>query len=130
MEHGYLDMNDVVSHLRCTARSSTVALVRIPELQDHFIKRVLDIGADGFIAPGVDTPKKLRAAIEAARYAPGGSRGMGGDRATSWAQQLSTHVEAANENVFIVPLLESMDAASNLDAMIELAVQATLRVQV
>jgi len=123
MEHGYLDMNDVVSHLRCTARSNTVALVRIPELQDHFIKRVLDIGADGFIAPGVDTPEKLRTAIEAARYAPRGSRGMGGDRATTWAQQLSSHVETANENVLIVPLLESVAAANHLEAMIELALQ-------
>ena len=44
-EHGHLDWKEIVDHLRATNRSSTVALVRIAELNIGLVKRALDIGA-------------------------------------------------------------------------------------
>src|SRR6188474_2331884 len=67
-EHGHLDWNDLLQHVRATVRSHTVALVRIAELNAGIIKRVLDLGADGVIIPWIETAEQVRQAVEMARY--------------------------------------------------------------
>src|SRR6266851_8587001 len=62
-EHGHLDWKEIIEHLRATARSDTVALVRIAELNGALIKRALDIGADGIVVPWIETPEQLRQAV-------------------------------------------------------------------
>src|SRR6186997_3516160 len=74
-EHGHLDWKEIVEHLRATARSETVALVRIAELNGGLIKRALDIGADGIVVPWVETVEQLKQAVAYARYPQEGLRG-------------------------------------------------------
>ena len=62
-EHGHLDWQDVVQHVRASVRSNTVALVRISELNCALIKRVLDIGADGIIIPWMETAEQVEQAV-------------------------------------------------------------------
>src|SRR5688572_21868254 len=90
-EHGHLDWKEIVEHIRATVRSDTVALVRIAELNGGLIKRVLDIGADGFIVPWVETAEQLAQAVAYARYPVEGVRGIGAERATAWGQALAEH---------------------------------------
>src|ERR1700722_1474158 len=66
-EHGHLDWNEIVEHLRAAVRSETVALVRIAELDRGLIKRALDIGADGVVVPWMETEDQLRQAVAFAR---------------------------------------------------------------
>src|SRR5216110_325149 len=73
-EHGHLDWNDILDHVRATVRSDTVALVRIAELNIGLIKRVLDIGADGVVVPWIETAEQLQQAVAFAHYPPAGRR--------------------------------------------------------
>src|SRR3954462_13179682 len=57
-EHGHLDWTDIANHLRAAARSDTVALVRIAELNVGLIKRALDVGADGVVVPWVESAEQ------------------------------------------------------------------------
>src|SRR2546422_4045913 len=52
-EHGHLDFKEILEHVRVTHSSSTTPLVRIQEIEQGLIKRVLDIGADGILVPQV-----------------------------------------------------------------------------
>src|SRR5207245_944378 len=61
-EHGHLDWQEILEHVRATVRSDTVALVRVAELNAGLIKRVLDIGADGVVIPWVETVEQLERA--------------------------------------------------------------------
>ena len=45
MEHGHLGFREVMEHVRVVRGSPTTALVRVPEIGQSSIKRVLDIGA-------------------------------------------------------------------------------------
>src|ERR1700677_4549921 len=54
-EHGHLDWKEITEHVRATARSDTVALVRMPELNASLVKRALDIGPDGVVIPFIET---------------------------------------------------------------------------
>ena len=117
-EHGHLDWKEIAEHLRATVRSETVALVRLAELNGGAIKRALDIGADGVVIPWVETREQLEQAVRFARYPTEGIRGLGAERATAWGQALAEHAAEANENVFVVPIIETVRARDNLPEML------------
>lgn len=116
-EHGHLDWGDIVEHLRATARSDTVALVRVAELNGGLIKRALDLGADGVVVPWIETADQLQQAVAMSHYPPQGTRGIGAERATAWGQAIAEHTAEANEHVLVVPIIESIKAVSQIDRM-------------
>ncbi len=113
-EHGHLDWNEIVDHLRATVRSDTVALVRIAELNGGLIKRALDLGADGVVVPWIESAEQLRMAVEYSRYPVDGLRGIGAERATCWGQCFVEHTAEANEHVLVVPIMESIRAVRQI----------------
>src|SRR2546423_1786186 len=117
-EHGHLDWKEIVEHLRAAVRSDTVALVRIAECSVGLIKRALDIGADGVIIPWVESAEQLRQAVSFAHYPPDGVRGIGAERATCWGQCFVEHASEANENVMIIPIIESVRGGQNIREML------------
>lgn len=116
-EHGHLDWKDINSHIRAALRSDTVVLVRIAERSTILSKRALDIGADGIMIPWMEKVEEVEEAVRDCRYPPEGRRGIGGERATAWGQCLSEHAAEANENVLIVPMIESIAAIPNVATM-------------
>lgn len=116
-EHGHLDWKEIIDHLRATVRSDTVALVRIAELNNGLIKRALDIGADGVVIPWIESAEQLRQAVAFANYPTEGLRGIGGERATCWGQCLPEHTAEANENVLVVPIVETVRAIRQVPMM-------------
>jgi 2-keto-3-deoxy-L-rhamnonate aldolase RhmA len=113
-EHGSFDWSGIERHVRATVRSSTVLIVRVSELNISLFKRSLDIGADGVAVPFINTADQMRRAVEYAQYPPHGVRAVGGDRATCWGQCFAAHVAEANDNVLVLPNLETLEAAKNL----------------
>jgi 2-keto-3-deoxy-L-rhamnonate aldolase RhmA/quercetin dioxygenase-like cupin family protein len=119
-EHGHLDWKEINEHIRAGLRSDTVVLVRLAERNTSLTKRALDIGADGVVIPWVETVEELEEAIRDCHYPPEGRRGIGGERATAWGQCLAEHTSVANEQVLVIPLIESIAAIPNVPAMCEL----------
>lgn len=113
-EHGHLDWRDVMQHVRAAVRSETVVLVRLSHLEEGLIKRALDIGADGILIPHIETAAEMRKAVEYAKYPPQGTRGIGAERATAWGQCFAEHVKEANDNVLVIPVIESVKAGENI----------------
>jgi 2-keto-3-deoxy-L-rhamnonate aldolase RhmA len=113
-EHGHLDWKEILEHIRATARSDTVALVRVAELNGGLIKRALDIGADGVVIPWVETVAQLEKAVACAKFPPQGTRGIGAERATGWGECLAQHTQEANEHVLLVPIIETVTAGRNI----------------
>jgi 2-keto-3-deoxy-L-rhamnonate aldolase RhmA len=118
-EHGHLDWKEILEHVRATVRSDTVALVRVAELNASLIKRALDIGADGVVIPWIETAEQLRQAVAFATYPPEGIRGIGAERATAWGQCFVEHAQEANDNVLVVPIVESVKGGKNIQALLQ-----------
>jgi 2-keto-3-deoxy-L-rhamnonate aldolase RhmA len=118
-EHGHLDMKELYEHVRSAVRSNTVVLTRISELDQALIKKVLDIGVDGVIVPFIETAAQLEQAVSFAHYPPRGTRGVGGEMATSWGQAIPEHVREAKENTLVIPLLESVTVRDNIHDLCE-----------
>jgi 2-keto-3-deoxy-L-rhamnonate aldolase RhmA len=64
---GHFDWAQVLEHIRATARSETVALVRLPGASPELIKRALDLGAEGVLVSGVETADQLGSLVTGSR---------------------------------------------------------------
>jgi 2-keto-3-deoxy-L-rhamnonate aldolase RhmA len=79
----YVDLEHSAFSLETTGQLSVMALeagipalVRVPARTPEYISRVLDAGALGVIAPGIDSAAQAKEVVAAAKYPPLGSRGM------------------------------------------------------
>lgn len=120
-EHGHLDFREVLEHVRVTKNSETTPLVRIQEIEQGVIKRVLDLGAAGIIVPQVSCAAEVEHAVRFAKYPPWGNRGVGGERATRWGMSLAEYTHAANENTLVIPLIETTAAGAAIDSILSVS---------
>lgn len=111
MEHTSITLEGFQHQLAAMRRWNPVVLVRVPDHSPAFIKRVLDIGADGIIAPMTMDAQQAAALVAACRYAPLGSRGYGPRRATDYFRDTDAYVGQANDAIFVMPQIEHWHAA-------------------
>lgn len=115
-EHGALDPRDVLLILQ-TVAGRTPCLVRVPALDEAWVKRVLDAGADGIIVPQVSTAEQAERAVSLAHYPPRGTRGLGTARANRYGLGLAGQLDRAREQVVVVVQAETADAVKNIEAI-------------
>lgn len=117
-EHGHLDLKEVMEHLRATRGSKTLPLVRVQEVEQGLIKRVLDIGAAGILVPQVRSADEVARAVRFAKYPPEGVRGIGAERATRWGMGIRSHVRVANRKTLVIPIVECVEAMEDFPAIL------------
>lgn len=118
-EHGPLGFKEVVEHLRAVKGTTTTPLVRVPEIGQGVIKRMLDLGAEGLIVPQVYEAAEVERAVRLAKYPPWGIRGLGGERATEWGLSIVERAQAANRETMMVPMVETVAAGEVIDAILD-----------
>src|SRR4030095_10159159 len=45
--------------------------------------------------------------------------GMGAERATAWGQCLAEHVQEADQNILVIPIVETVTGGKNIDELIQ-----------
>src|SRR5437764_12167594 len=93
-------------------------LVRVAANQAYQICFALDAGARGIVVPMVNTSAEAEAAVRACRYFPLGNRSNAGVRG-EWGEfkTYRDYMEAVNNELVIVPMIETNEALVNLDAI-------------
>ena len=117
LEHGALSTRDAQLILQ-TAAPAVPALLRIPSHDEIWIKKALDIGAAGIIAPLVKTADEARRVVRCSHYPPGGTRSVGIARAQGYGQQFDAYVADANDLTTVILQIEHIDAVNNIDAIL------------
>ena len=117
-EHGHLGWAEILEHVRTVRDSNTTVLVRVPTIREDTVKRALDVGAHGVLLPLVRTREDVEAGMRFGRYPPAGRRGIGGERAVQWGLGLREYLEKANEETMIIPLIETREAAEDIDGIL------------
>lgn len=112
-QHGIQDFGEVVTMLQATTAGSSTPIVRTPWNEPGLIGRFLDAGALGIIVPMVNTREQAEAAVKACRYAPAGSRSMG--PVGAGVRHGSDYFAKANEEILVIPMIETAEAVSNVD---------------
>nr|MBA3846622.1 2-dehydro-3-deoxyglucarate aldolase [Planctomycetota bacterium] len=94
------------------------ALVRVTEIGVGPIKRALDMGAHGVVLPLVRGRGDVEAGFAHGRYPPLGRRGVGGERSVKWGLGFDEYLACANEELLIIPLIETREAVEDIDAIL------------
>lgn len=116
-QHGAVDYQTTVELIRAVEHGGSRAIVRVPWNEPGIIGKMLDAGAEGVIVPMVNTVEQAEAAVRACRYAPhGGARSFG---PTVAKLRHDDYVEWARDNVAVIPMIETAEALSNLDAILQ-----------
>jgi 2-keto-3-deoxy-L-rhamnonate aldolase RhmA len=119
-EHGPMDIGHIVGILQAV-QGRCPCLVRVPSSEDVFIKRALDAGADGIIAPLVNSAETAQRVVDSAKYPPDGKRSVGGGRAHTYGFTFNRYLATANARVAVVIQVEHVQAARNIASILDVA---------
>lgn len=117
-EHGPLETADLLAILQAVGHR-VPCIVRVPAGEEVPIKKVLDLGAAGIIAPQVNTAEQAADVVRFARYAPQGGRGVGLARAHGYGMRFQEYIESANDQVAVIVQAEHATAVENIDAIVK-----------
>ncbi len=116
-EHSPLDALGIQRILQ--GAGATPCLVRLARADEVFIKKALDVGAAGVIAPMVNSAEQAAQVVRWARYAPLGTRGVGVGRAHAYSFKFQEYVSSANDETVVVVQAEHIDAVNNMEAIVQ-----------
>ena len=127
-EHGPLSSDrDLVNLIRAAEVSGTVPLVRVKEIQEHFVRNALEAGAKALVFSHVRTKADAEKAVRFSRFQPLGIRGANPFvRAGKWGYDLEggksipadDFVRSSNEKVMVITLIEDKEGVENIDEII------------
>jgi len=117
-EHGNLSTLDLQRMLQAVAGRSA-AIIRVAAKTERDIKKVLDIGADGVIAPQVNSADEARHVVACCKYPPRGIRGVGLARAQGYGRDFAEYMESANDRIAVIVQAEHIDAVNNIDDIVK-----------
>src|SRR5260370_194871 len=102
LEHSPIGLEALQAHLIAARAGGAPTLVRGPSGEVAWVKRVLDVGAQGVILPQAGSLAELEQFVAACRYPPQGRRGFGPRRATNYGRQnLAAYLSPANPDLFV-----------------------------
>ena len=116
LQHGMIDSAAACEMLLAIHSAGVVPIVRVPSNDSAAINRMLDAGALGIIVPLIRSAEDVRAAVDACRYPPDGSRSYGPTRASFVAGP--DYFDSANEAVLCIPMIETKAALADLDDLL------------
>jgi 4-hydroxy-2-oxoheptanedioate aldolase len=94
-------------------------LVRVPANGEVWIKKALDIGAHGIIAPQVNSVADAEAVVRMCKYPPGGTRGVGIGRAHKYGLGFNAYMERANNEIAVILQAETAQAVKNISGIVK-----------
>ncbi len=118
-EHGPLDT--LTLQRLVMGAGATPCLVRLAASNELEIKKALDIGAAGIIAPQVNSAEQAAQVVRWAKYSPLGTRGVGAARAHGYGYTFKEYLATANDNTVVVVQAEHGEAVNNIEAIAQVA---------
>lgn len=124
LQHSTPDWTTIRGMVRAAEVTGLAALVRVPDFDTARILRLLEIGVEGIVVPGVSSSDQIRRIADACFYAPVGHRGSCGHtrvgRYNPDRSQFKDHMKAQNQRVLLWALVENPDALLAIDSLASL----------
>jgi 4-hydroxy-2-oxoheptanedioate aldolase len=118
-QHGLWDITSIIAGVGAVHHPGASPLVRVPLNDFALVSRALDFGAEGIIAPMINSEDEARAFAAAAKYPPLGERSWGPLRAMALQGRTITtdYLREANEGILTFAMIETRAALANADAI-------------
>ena len=118
-QHGLWDLATILHGVAAIRQGGSAPIVRVPVGDFAMVSRALDFGAEGIIAPMINTVEDARAFVSFAKFPPQGERSWGPHRATTLAgiADQKDYLRDANDAIVTFAMIETRTALDNLDAI-------------
>jgi 4-hydroxy-2-oxoheptanedioate aldolase len=118
-QHGLWDIDSIRQAISGIHHAGAAPVVRVPLEDIATAARVLDFGAEGVIAPMINSAEQARALAAATKYPPLGERSIGAHRAATLAgfADQRPYLQEANDTTLTFAMIETRKALDNLDAI-------------
>jgi len=118
MEHSSIT-NDQCQNLILAIESKKICpLVRVASNSSDKIKTAMDSGAHGIIVPMINSAKDAKRAVDYAKYAPLGKRGVGLSRAQNYGFEFDKYKLWQENESIIIAQIEHIEAIKNIEEII------------
>ncbi|MDB0070595.1 aldolase/citrate lyase family protein [Gammaproteobacteria bacterium] len=119
LEHSAININQAEQLIRVIDLAGCKPFIRLSGHSPLQIKRVLDAGAKGILAPMVESQAQIESIIASCHYPPRGNRGMGLARAQGYgeANTKSSYITTFSKDIEIYAQIESVAGIENLDSI-------------
>jgi 2-keto-3-deoxy-L-rhamnonate aldolase RhmA len=117
-EHSPMGMGEVQGILQAV-ENRCACVVRVPSSDEVDLKKALDIGAPGIIAPHVDTVEIAEQVVKWVKYPPVGERSIGVARAHGYGLDVDSYMNSANEQIAIIVQIEHVKGAQDIDKILD-----------
>lgn len=121
MEHSAITISQAQQLIQVIQLCDVTPLVRVGENTPLLIKRAMDAGAFGVIVPMVNSREDAQRAVEAVKYPPLGTRGVGLARAQGYGMEFNTYKKWLNKNSIVIVQIEHIRAIDNLEDILKVA---------
>jgi 2-dehydro-3-deoxyglucarate aldolase len=118
MEHSAITLHEAQQLIQVIELCGVAPLVRVGENNPNLIKRAMDAGAYGVIVPMVNTKEDAVKAVNAVKYPPVGTRGVGLARAQGYGLEFARYKNWVNRDSIVIVQIEHREAVENLDAIL------------
>lgn len=117
IEHNLIGL-DTLRHLIIAGQANNTAMfVRVAKNDEVSIKYALDAGADGIIAPMINSAEDAEKLVSYAYYPPKGKRGVGLSRAQGYGDNFSQYLKWVEKELTIIGQIEHIDAINDLESI-------------
>ncbi len=118
-QHSPFEVKQLIPGIQATNGKKAAPIVRVSANHADLICFALDAGARGIIVPMVNTKEEATAMVRACQYSPLGDRSNAGMRG-EWGEfeDYRAYLDAVNEELLIIPMIETNQAIDNLDEML------------
>lgn len=117
-------MAELVQTVNMFSEGAMHAVVRVPTHGHEWIAWALDAGAAGVLIPHTETVEQAKASVAAARFGPKGHRSFPPfamlQGITDHAPEGKNWLQVANENVAVIPQIESQLGMDNLEEIMQI----------
>jgi 2-dehydro-3-deoxyglucarate aldolase len=115
MEHSAITLDVAQQLIQVIELSGVAPLVRVGENNPALIKRVMDLGAHGVIVPMVNNKEDAVNAVNAVKYPPTGTRGVGLARAQGYGVSFESYKEWVEKESLVIVQIEHIKAIEHLE---------------
>jgi len=118
-QHSAVEIKELQHQLKAMRGKKAIPIVRVGDNYQDQICYALDIGAKGIIVPMVNSKEEAIHMIRCCKYPPDGIRSAAGMRG-EWGEfeDFTEYMSAVNEELLIIPMVETLKALKNLDEIL------------
>lgn len=118
-QHSPVDIKELAPQLHAMRGRRAIPIIRVGGNDPALICYALDIGAKGIIIPMVNSREEAITAVRSCKYPPEGVRSAAGMRGDWGAfKTFREYTSAVNKGVLVLPMIETVDALNNIDAIL------------